>query len=51
MKSKLQENPQKLYNIRLNTEFNSKVTMILKTRSETATVYKNIKIIVSHDKN
>ena len=51
VKSELQNTPHELYNIGDNTEFNIKATMIMKTKSETATVYKNIRIIVSQDKN
>ena len=49
--SELQDNPQELYNIRYNTKFNIKVTMIIKTRSETASVFYSVRIIAFHNKN
>ena len=43
----LQKNQQEL----CNTEFNIKVTMIIKSKSETALFLENIKIIAFHSKN
>ena len=43
VKSELQENPQEMYNIRQNAQFNIKVTMIIKSRSETASISRKYK--------
>ena len=47
----LQKNQQELCNTKSNTKFNIKVTMIIKSRSETALFLENIKIIAFHGKN
>ena len=44
--SELQGNPQEMYNITKNAQFNIKVTMIIKTRSENASVFYSVRIIV-----
>ena len=51
VKSELQGNPQEMYNIRQNVQFNIKVTMIIKTRSKTASIFYSVRIIVFPNKN
>ena len=47
----LQKNQQELCKTKSNTKFNIKVTMIIKSRSETALFLENINIIAFHSKN